>query len=357
VPCAPGVRWGAVWIFETLGWNQTAKLTPPSTELASRSEFGSALAWQRRSDGGGDWLLTGAPGFVLSANGPPIGAVYAIGPFYEGAQWSQYPWQPQSVATARWPPRVTGNALGLGNGDGRFGAALAVDSSSGLAVVAATTRFSLRGPGTGGASLTRYWAAEGCEGPPPAIDPAGCLLAPLPLFDVPSRLLWGDDSVTGDGFGMSVALSSSGVVVVGSPQHSHRGVVGTPDATAPAVAGSGAAYLHFPPPPPPPFVPLGPPPSPALPPSPMPPPPLPPIEMADASAVVVSGITAGVIAVLLLLLFLGSIVASSVQSSRVRARGVQVLPPAPHGAGTPMSCTTLVTTHSSATGSPKRVGD
>ena len=136
MPCAPGVRWGAVWIFETIGWNQTAKLTPPSTELASRSEFGSALAWQRRSDGGGDWLLTGAPGFVLSANGPPVGAVYALGPFFEGAQWSQYPWQPQSVATAPWPPRVTGNALGLGNGDGRFGAALAVDSSSGLALVA-----------------------------------------------------------------------------------------------------------------------------------------------------------------------------------------------------------------------------
>ena len=400
-PCASGVRWGAAWVFELEGLTQTTKLTPPTVEGASRSHFGHALAWHHRSDGSGYWLYVGAPGFRLSASGDAVGAVYTLGPF--GGRTATTALPPVSV---RPTSRVMGTQLGLGNGNGRFGHAIAMDSASGLGVVGATTRFSVRGPATGGASLTRHWAVEGCDPPgtpaapptpsppasgstfpppppppprppppplrPPAIDLTSCLPAPTPLIDVQSRFLWGRTTVEGDEFGASVALSSSGVVLIGVPKHSHTvaatsagattaiaggatggaagGAGGGEAADAVVLARSGAAYLHVPPPPPPPIAPTAPPPLPNVPPTPTPPPPAPPLAVDDGGVTAILGVTAGVLCGVLVLALVVSVLVSCVQSARVRATPPQVAPPqaamplAP-GAPCPMS------------GTPKRVSN
>ena len=129
-PCAPGPLWGAAWLFETVGWNQTGKLIPPlGAPRADRAQFGAALALRPHVDGSVT-LIAGAP----NANAGSSGALYEIGPLVPGDAAQQ-----AAVAGGDWA-----NAPLLGesgpSGTGRFGHAIAVDPSSGIALIGAPVR-------------------------------------------------------------------------------------------------------------------------------------------------------------------------------------------------------------------------
>ena len=342
-PCAYGARWGAVWVFETTGWNQTAKILPARSEGALRSEFGFSIAWQRRSDGNGFSLLVGAPGLL------DMGAVYTFGPFdnqnsSQHARVASEPWGAENASQTRpWAPRLLGDTVGAG----RFGHSISIDSDSGVALASATTRFTAQGPNTGGVNLLRHWVVGGCETtaasqptctfgdcvlisdpnspvnsrssppwppaspPPPAAPPGlGCVRMPLPLSHVMPRPLWGTDTEDLDEFGTSVALNSNGLGLVGASKH----------------AGTGALYLFVPPPfPTPPAMP--PPPHSRPPPSPPPPmrPPSPPAQINDSVTMMSVGIAVGTVCSIGAVLVLMSIISVL---RRARAAGARVQPPA-----------------------------
>ena len=190
-PCAKGgVYGGAAFTFDATSYKQTNRLLASDPER--EDEFGRAVAAHVRQDGR-SLVLVGAPGAGVS------GAIYIHGPTHVDVT----PLSDESTGIASsWGARMLAPA-GFG-GDSRFGHAMAIDSGSGVALVAAPNAFSSSGPTTGSVSLLRSWA-------PAAVPNAEQQLA--------ERMLWGPDAEPGDAFGSSAAFGPAGITIVGATQH------------------------------------------------------------------------------------------------------------------------------------------
>ena len=255
-PCAPATRAGAAFAFRVpsggeplrfrqVPWwwgdgptyNQTSYLVPPDS--SGNLDFGTSVAiaptaW-RAVDGGEDSVfLIGAPGATNER-----GAVYITGMFNHSESG-----HPNSET---WLRRVNSPAS-LGS-SARFGASVAVEGGSGLAVIGAPGGFTQYG--RSGVAIRSWIVRDAITG---QLDPDA------PLTDVSERLVWGPDADSGDSFGTSVAVAASGHVLVGASAHAHATNVSS-------LSNSGAAYIFdpvltspsqpppLPPSPPPPHVP------------------------------------------------------------------------------------------------------
>mmetsp|Transcript_16621 Transcript_16621/g.33488 ORF Transcript_16621/g.33488 Transcript_16621/m.33488 type:complete len:571 (-) Transcript_16621:1300-3012(-) len=246
-PCATSVRMGAAFIFDVASLNQTAKVLPAD----DKAELGTAVAV--REVGGEGLLLIGAPGHEN-------GAVYSSKPFEianVSAQarlaYDPSAWQPTIQ------PLVAENMA-------RFGAAIAYEPASGLALIGAPTSFSGQGDQSGVASRLGYWITSPSSAITTSTTTASTTTSTSsipaePLAHVTERVLTGYDSDPYDHFGSALSLNAHGVAVVASTYHGAEGTESTSSAT-------GAVYIYTPPFLwPPPLPPSTPPPRPFTPPS------------------------------------------------------------------------------------------
>lgn len=225
-PCVGSTHAGSAFVYSasTTPYTQRAQLTPP--HRSGGEGLGASVALHERSSSASNttvtYMLIGAPSRDQSRGG-----VYAVGPL---ATSSSVPF-PVEVTASNDATRAaffTRIDAPLTAGDSpRYGAAVAIDAVSGLALIGSPDARTYLGSDTGLVQLTRQW--------PPAAD---------------SDLLTGSLAVaSGDDYGASIAMSSGGLSVVGAPGRN----------------GSGAAFFFHPPDSSPPHMP--PPPQPTLPPA------------------------------------------------------------------------------------------
>ena len=167
-PCATMLprRAGAAFTFDAASFRQTNRLLAPDPTVDAL--FGSTVVVRVASEDGKATLLVAAP--TAGAGG----AVYAIGP--ARLQEELLSDAASGVGTS-WAPRRTAPEFGSAV---RYGHAVALESSSGLALVSAPRAFSASGADTGAASLLREWMnPPGLPPSPPAMPPPPALPPPL----------------------------------------------------------------------------------------------------------------------------------------------------------------------------------
>ena len=267
-------RAGAAFTFDAATFRQTNRLLPP--DAARDARFGSTVVVHVSADDGRVVILAAAP--TAGAGG----AVYAIGPARIDQELLS---DASSGVGTGWATRRTAPDFGSAV---RYGHALSLEPSSGLALVAAPHAFSAQGADTGAASLERDWMSSPQlpPPPPPAVPPpppappsapsaarrqlaasaaaaaagssASASATTTTAHQVAERNLWGPSADPGCQFGSSTALGSSGVALVGAVGFAQ-----------PSGNVTGTAYVFWPrllPKPPP-----GMPPSPPAPAAPQPP--------------------------------------------------------------------------------------
>ena len=323
-PCAQGTKGGTVftyrvppyarpltWQDEWYVWDlevrysdyqktypQTGILMPPERLFRNGGErgleFGASLKISNTP-----WL-DGPTRTVLVVGSPGAydgqGAVYLIGPFDAAAQ------NHTGIGDA-WPQRRLGpNEFG---GRARFGASLAVDRASGLALIGAPNAITKYG--TSGA-VVRSWLVRNDLFAPNDTDVPNATVVtnvsgPISSVEwVEERLLLGPLFQPGDNFGASVALGAQGQSVCGATRATAYTANGA------ALLTAGAVYVYeatLAPPSTPPMPPPSPPPiPPPSPPPPSPPPQTPPLMPMPIGAIAGGGAGGLVVVPLVFLLLL-----------------------------------------------------
>lgn len=214
-------------------FNQTAHLTAPeasssaaaaaSVVVESGGEFGAAVVlvqnvWRGATMYIRTILLVGAPG---AAGGR--GAVYPIGPFNHSDGLHDGIGHADAMAPRLDAPQSFG-------GYARLGSALAVEPSSGLALLGAPGASTRKGPASGAA--LRSWLLRTSKLPMDEIWDGSALAAVTarlaassPLDGIAERTLWGANTWPADNFGASVAIGSDGYSVCGAPKHGGGGAL------------------------------------------------------------------------------------------------------------------------------------
>ena len=204
-PCASAVRAGQAFLYDVVDdaagaqqrYRYVLRRRIAPADAGRDLHFGAAVAVQRRAADGGFSLLVGAPG----ANAER-GAVYWV----DGAVLHN---------VSLWAPRVDGPFVpsGAGTAGARYGHAVAIDpdGQSPVGLVGAPDAFTQFGEGAGvvHALLQRR--------PRPASAATGGDLESLPMSSPHTvRQLTREGTEPGDQFGVSVAVTSAGVVVIGA---------------------------------------------------------------------------------------------------------------------------------------------
>ena len=242
-------------------FNQSATLLPAGADKGS--EFGASLGISQLSDADSSssthtsaaartLLLVGAAGHAKR------GAVFSVGPFDSAS--------PNHAGLADAPPLLRLLAPYTLGASARFGQSLAVDPSSGLALIGAPGSWTSHGAASG--AVLRSWilrtplpASEGAASGNSSSGGGGSvsgssgrdappvLAHSTLLASISEQLIWGEDSDPGDSFGHSISLSKDGYALCGAPLNRGRAAASSEDASRSdevSADAAGAAYIYLP---------------------------------------------------------------------------------------------------------------
>ena len=210
-PCARSSLAGAAFLYEQRhNYRQGALIMPE--DYRQGAMFGSSVAIHNRVDGSGSSvLIIGAPQHSTQ------GRVYTIGPF----DLRNLPTAFNAVAAGDrdqyYSSRDGPLSLVVQGRSSMYGQSIAIEATSGLALIGSPNAFTQFGPQTGAVTLTREWMS---------VDLLGHI-QPVELRSPSTK------TQPGDQFGSTLAITATGIAVIVAPQRSEAYIIHPPELSPP----------------------------------------------------------------------------------------------------------------------------